>query len=424
MSSYRLTTLGTNTELLELPFDRPLAEWDDRRIVHVPRGISRHVVRFVEAGGEIFAIKEAPDRFVVREHRLLRELAESTVPVVDALRHGHWATAVHRADGDELGGSADHPAPAVLPALPLAVHRPVAAAPARPAAGRARRAVRAAAPGRLLLGRLLAVQHAVPPRRGRLAAYLVDAETGELHPTPHRRAARARPRPRAETTSPASCSTCRPPVTSTRRSTRSRPPRPAPRYTGLWRELTHDEIVPPGESYRINQRIRRLNDLGFDVSEMEISTEHGGRRLRFETHVVEPGHHQRRLFELTGLRVQENQARRPARRPGAVPGQVGRGRRPRRPRGPGRPALAGREVLRDARAGPARSCGASCPTRSCSTRSTSTAGSCRRPAATTSAAQAAVRVYVGQRAQVAAGHPGRSGRAADRGAAGADVRLA
>ena len=68
-------------------------------------------------------------------------------------------------------------------------------------------------------------------------------------------------------------------------------------------------MVARDESYRINQRIKRLNALGFDVSELAISTEEGGRKLRFGTHVVEPGHHQRRLFELTGLRVQENQAR-------------------------------------------------------------------------------------------------------------------
>ena len=66
---------------------------------------------------------------------------------------------------------------------------------------------------------------------------------------------------------------------------------------------------PRGENYRINERLRRLNDLGFDVSEMTIKTEPDGMRLRFDTQVVEAGHHQRRLFELTGLRVQENQAR-------------------------------------------------------------------------------------------------------------------
>jgi hypothetical protein len=69
-------------------------------------------------------------------------------------------------------------------------------------------------------------------------------------------------------------------------------------------------VVPRGENYRINQRIRRLNDLGFDVSEMTVKAEPDGRlRLHVDTQVVESGHHQRRLFELTGLRVQENQAR-------------------------------------------------------------------------------------------------------------------
>jgi hypothetical protein len=82
-----------------------------------------------------------------------------------------------------------------------------------------------------------------------------------------------------------------------------------PRYERLWAELNSDEVVARDESYRINQRIKRLNALGFDVSELAITTEEGGRKLRFDTHVVEPGHHQRLLFELTGLRVQENQAR-------------------------------------------------------------------------------------------------------------------
>ncbi|MFS8585637.1 MAG: DUF4032 domain-containing protein, partial [Acidimicrobiia bacterium] len=35
-----------------------------------------------------------------------------------------------------------------------------------------------------------------------------------------------------------------------------------------------------------------------------------GRRFRLATRVVEPGHHRRRLLQLTGLDVQENQARR------------------------------------------------------------------------------------------------------------------
>ena len=101
MGSFVVTTLGTNTEVLTLPFDRPLAEWQDERIVYVPRGISRHIVRFVDVGGEVFAVKEATDRFVLREHQLLRSLAEHSVPVVDA-----YGTVIERTndDGEELGG--------------------------------------------------------------------------------------------------------------------------------------------------------------------------------------------------------------------------------------------------------------------------------------------------------------------------------
>ncbi len=87
MGTYSLTTLGAPTQLLDLPFGVPLADWDDPRIVSVPRGISRHVVRFLQLGTdatEIIAIKEATDRFVAREHLLLRALADDSVPVVEA----------------------------------------------------------------------------------------------------------------------------------------------------------------------------------------------------------------------------------------------------------------------------------------------------------------------------------------------------
>ena len=57
--------------------------------------------------------------------------------------------------------------------------------------------------------------------------------------------------------------------------------------------------------------IRRLNELGFDVDEVDLIDEPGGgSRLRVRTRVAEPGHHRRRLFALTGLDVWENQARR------------------------------------------------------------------------------------------------------------------
>ena len=56
--------------------------------------------------------------------------------------------------------------------------------------------------------------------------------------------------------------------------------------------------------------MERLNDLGFDVQELALVRSADGQRLRIRPTLVEEGHHSRALAGRTGLRVQENQARR------------------------------------------------------------------------------------------------------------------
>ena len=306
MGSYAFTAVGTNTELIGLPFDLPLTEWPDELIVHVPRGISRHVVRFVEVAGEVFAVKEATDRFVLREHSLLRALAEHSVPVVEA-----YATVIDRTtdDGVELGG--------LLITRHLQFSQPY----------------RSLFTGRTLPGirtRLLDALVGLFVRlhlagfywgdcslsntlfrrdAGALAAYLVDAETGEMHPklTVGQRSYDidiATENIAGEMYDLQAAGLLGEDLDVFAEVSQLRP-----RYEQLWTELTDDVVVPPGENYRINARLRRLNDLGFDVAELTVKTEPDGLRLHYDTQVVEAGHHQRRLFELTGLRVQENQAR-------------------------------------------------------------------------------------------------------------------
>jgi len=82
------------------------------------------------------------------------------------------------------------------------------------------------------------------------------------------------------------------------------------RYRSLWRELTERERFEEGGRWRIDERIRRLNELGFDVDELAISTDIGGTTIQIQPKVVDAGHHCRRLLRLTGLDVEENQARR------------------------------------------------------------------------------------------------------------------
>ncbi|MGH8962075.1 MAG: DUF4032 domain-containing protein [Jatrophihabitantaceae bacterium] len=306
MGSYHLTTLGTNAALLDLPFETPLEQWPDDLIVHVPRGISRHVVRFVRLDDEVFAVKEANDRYVLREHAVLQALANRSVPVVDA-----YGTVIERVtdDGTALGG--------LLITRHLEFSQPYRAL----FTGRSLPQLRA----RLLdaLAELFVRLHLAGFywgdcslsntlfRRdaGALAAYLVDAETAEMHPqlSPGQRAqdmSIATENIAGEMFDLRAAALLDPSIEPIETATEL-----GPRYEQLWDELTHDEVVGRDESYRINARVKRLNSLGFDVSEITIHTEQDGRRLRFETHVVEPGHHSRRVFALTGLRVQENQAR-------------------------------------------------------------------------------------------------------------------
>jgi hypothetical protein len=83
------------------------------------------------------------------------------------------------------------------------------------------------------------------------------------------------------------------------------------RYESLWSELTRDELLRPEEQrYRIAERLRRLNDLGFDAEEVELIGTPAGNRLHIKTRVAETGQHRRRLFLRTGIDAGENQARR------------------------------------------------------------------------------------------------------------------
>jgi Domain of unknown function (DUF4032)/Lipopolysaccharide kinase (Kdo/WaaP) family len=306
LGNYTITTLGAATELLDLPFDKPLAEWADPRMVQVPRGISRHVVRFIRAHNQIFAFKEATERYVLREHHLLRELAEASVPVVDA-----FGTVTDRSDhqGHYLDGLLiTRHLPYSLPYRALFTERSLPDLRSRLLDALAQLFVRLHLSG-FFWGDCSLSNTLFRRDAGALAAYLVDAETGEMHP-------QLSFGQRMHDLSIATENIAGELMDLQAGHYLSAEEDPVemammlqPRYEGLWAELTDDEVYPSGENYRIEERVRRLNSLGFDVSEIGIRTEDAGRKLRFETHIVEPGHHVRRAYALTGLRLQENQAR-------------------------------------------------------------------------------------------------------------------
>ncbi len=60
-ASFQLVARTGHPSFLDLPWDAPLDKWDSPRFVDLIRGISRHVVRFVEYDGTLYALKELPE---------------------------------------------------------------------------------------------------------------------------------------------------------------------------------------------------------------------------------------------------------------------------------------------------------------------------------------------------------------------------
>lgn len=83
----------------------------------------------------------------------------------------------------------------------------------------------------------------------------------------------------------------------------------AGRYEGLWRELTEDVVIGANERYRIQERIDRLNDLGFGIDNLELVPVESGERVELRVQVAGRNYHANRLRELTRIDASEQQAK-------------------------------------------------------------------------------------------------------------------
>ena len=80
------------------------------------------------------------------------------------------------------------------------------------------------------------------------------------------------------------------------------------RYERLWEEINKEIPVATQESYRIHERIRALNDLGFSVGEVDLVASGESDHLRMRTIVTDRNYHRHQLHNLTGIVAEERQA--------------------------------------------------------------------------------------------------------------------
>ncbi|MEV5447661.1 DUF4032 domain-containing protein, partial [Streptomyces sp. NPDC052644] len=302
----RITSALVDPALLDLPWSTPLTQWPARHLVALPQGISRHIVRFVRLGDYVYAVKETGERVAEREYDLLRALERIDFPSVEA-----------------IAIVADRQADDGTPLDPVLITRHLQYS--LPYRALFSRTLRPETMGRLLdaLAVLLVRMHLTGFfwgdcslsntlfRRdaGAFAAYLVDAETGALH----RSLSNGQ---RGEDLEIARVNIFGEALDLQAAGLLHESIDPevvceevVQRYERLWHEITYEQQVEREARHDIERRIRRLNELGFDVAEVALSTVDDGRYL-VRPKVVDAGYHTRRLIRLTGLDAEENQARR------------------------------------------------------------------------------------------------------------------
>ncbi|MEY4424829.1 MAG: hypothetical protein RJB56_456 [Actinomycetota bacterium] len=308
MNSLDITAATVEPALLDLPWHLPLEDWPSENIAALPKGLSRHTVRFAHLNDHVVAIKETLPELAKREYDMLKQLLKLDVPCVEpfAIINGRETSA-----GEELLS--------VLVTRHLKFSLPYRAMWSqglRPET--ATRLVDALA---LLLARLhiagffwgdVSLSNTLFRRdAGAFAAYLVDAETGHLYDSGLSNGQRendleiARVNIAGELMDLIASGHAAPGVDALATSERI-----VAKYRELWTELTGSETFEAADRWKINRRVDRLNELGFDIEELAIKTDASGTKVKIQPKVVDAGHHTRRLMRLTGLDVEENQARR------------------------------------------------------------------------------------------------------------------
>lgn len=303
--SMKIAATTVASQLLQLPWNLPLEHWPMKWLAALPQGISRHVVRFVNLDDRVIAVKEIGEFTAHHEYQMLRKLGGVGTPAVRPL-----AVITGRKDDDGETLTAALVTEHLEYSLP---YRAMFSQQVTPET-----VVRLIDSLAVLLVRLhlqgfywgdVSLSNTLFRRDAdAFSAYLVDAETGDFQGklSKQRRlydvdVARTNIIGELMDLQAGGFLDCGLDVIDI--GTRIER-----RYLSLWEELTGEEAIGFAEAWKVDERIRRLNELGFDVGELKLTSEDN--KVVFRPRVVDAGHHHRQLMRLTGLDVGEQQARR------------------------------------------------------------------------------------------------------------------
>jgi hypothetical protein len=294
--------------LLALPWLEPLAEWDatEAPFRDIPVGPSRHLVRFVETDGGLWALKELPEHIAAKEYAVLRGLETRSLPAVrpaGLVIQPHEDTAILVTRFLEGSWQYRRLLMRIPPNMPK--HR--------------ERLLDAMASLLVDLHRNgvfwgdCSLANTLFSRDGQiLQAWLVDAETSEIHPELSDGQRRHDLEILVENVAGGMIDLAvrfeQPPEVYA--SLIDEATGVATRYQALWDLLHAEPTFSYADRYQVEGQIRRLHDLGFAVDEVTLQSDGAGNgRLRLKVAVAARQFHATQLRDLTGLDVGEGQAR-------------------------------------------------------------------------------------------------------------------
>ncbi len=295
---------GEHVALVDWPFIEQLDDWTIPGLQEVT-GLHRHVVRLVEAGDTTYVVKELPDLLAEREWRLLRELSDAGLPTAEVV--GVVTERGGDTDGLLITRHIDYSLPYRLLLSGRGLQIPYLGD--RVLDALAGLLVRLHLAG-FYWGDCSLSNTLFRRDAGALSAYIIDMETSERHPT-----LSDGQRQLDLTIATENVAGDLEDLQAGGRLAQGIDPISTAQaiemtYRRLWSELTGADEFDINETFRIDHRLQRLHDLGFDAAELELYTTAGGSKLRLIPRVVEHGFHGQRLNALTGLDTGENQARR------------------------------------------------------------------------------------------------------------------
>jgi hypothetical protein len=306
MGTPHLQVRPGNPDFLDLPWENPIVEWRHERLVEMPTGIHRHPVVFVAYAEGVFVIKELPRRIAYGEYHLFRALEERTsraaepVGLVDRV----WLDPHSEQSGAVITRYVDHSFP----------YRHLVSGPGF---GPRRNQLLDAVAGLLVelhlagcfwgdcsLSNLLYRYDAEA-----IEAIMIDGETSRLRD-------KLSDGQRTEDLEIMKLNLAGEMAdiaamtgVEIDHADLNLGQDVEERYLSLWREVTEELVITRDESYRIRERIARLNELGFSVDDVYLDPADGRNLVRMNIHVGGRTFHSERLRQQTGIDASDNQAR-------------------------------------------------------------------------------------------------------------------